>query len=442
MTANDFDMIIGLGLSGSSALRYLHGQQQALRVADSRQSPPGIDALKQEFADVPMHLGSLRQDWIDQAARLVVSPGVSLQTPEIAAAISAGKEVVGDVELFARVADKPVAAITGSNAKSSVTTLLAQAANACGRKALAGGNLAPAALDLLGQGADLYVLELSSFQLETTVSLEPRVACVLNLSPDHLDRHLQMSAYIAAKQRIYHNCELAVWNRDDEATRPPASIGQQLSFGEHPEADYRFDSATGELLAHGEVLLTLNELQQPGQHQALNALAVLAMAEALELPRAPVLEAIRRFNGLPHRCQQVVEAAGVRWFNDSKGTNVGATEAALKSVGASIDGRVLLLAGGQGKGQDFSPLAPLAEQYLGTAILFGEDADALAAAFGKVEHIKVNSLADAVTLAAKLAQAGDAVLLSPACASFDMFASYVERGEAFERLVEEVTHDS
>jgi UDP-N-acetylmuramoylalanine--D-glutamate ligase len=440
MADDMFDLIIGLGISGLSAVRYLHGQKVPLRVMDSRAQAPGQDELGRAFPDVKLHLGSFRADWAEQARRLIVSPGVSLDEAVIAAAIASGKEVIGDIELFARVADKPIAAVTGSNAKSTVTTLLAEAINACGVAAQAGGNLSPPALDLLGSEADVYVLELSSFQLETTESLRARVAAILNVSADHLDRHHSMTAYVAAKQRIYDGCEVAVWNRDDEVTRPPAGVARQLSFGVHPEADFCLDVETGMLRVHGEAVLPMAELIMPGHHNALNVLAVLAMGEALELPLAPMLATAKGFAGLPHRCQRVAEHEGVVWIDDSKGTNVGATLAAIKGVGSTIKGRILLLAGGQGKGQDFSPLATT-RAYIRCAVLFGEDADQLARGLGEdIEKLHVTSLTEAVVLASRRAQVGDAVLLSPACASFDMFANYVDRGEQFVRQVQEVTH--
>lgn len=442
MTETGFDLIVGLGMSGVSAAAYLHAQATPLRVMDSRAHPAGVEAFRQRFTDIPVHLGSFRRDWLLQCRRIILSPGIAPDTPDIAEAAANGKEVISDIELFARVADAPIAAITGSNAKSSVTTLLAQAATACHQKALAGGNLAPAALDMLNQDADLYALELSSFQLETTYSLKAQVATILNISADHLDRHHNMAAYIAAKQRIYEGCHVAVWNRDDEATRPPAWVVNSLSFGIHDAADFRLDITTGELLAHGSPMLNSAELTLSGSHNALNALAVLAMAEALDLPREPVLQAVRHFTGLPYRCQRIAVHNGVSWYNDSKGTNVGASQAAIQGVGGSIQGKVILLAGGQGKGQDFSPLAGVAQDMVRQALVFGEDADALARAL--TPHTRVQSLdglQTAVQKAAELAQPGDAVLLSPACASFDQFKNYIARGDAFTAMVKEVTHD-
>lgn len=435
-----FDLVIGLGISGQSCLRYLLAQQEPVRALDTRAQPPGIVEVKQAFVDVPMHLGSWNENWLAEARRLIVSPGIAVSTSEIARQSAAGKEVIGDIELFARAASVPVAAITGSNAKSTVTTLLGEVAVACGKRALAGGNLGTPALDLLGQNAELYVLELSSFQLETTWSLGAQVAAILNISEDHLDRYPSLVEYIAAKQRIYDGCDVAVWNHDDENTRPQRPVARAISFGMHPQADYRLDAVRGMLMAHGVDLCPASALSMRGNHNALNVLAVLAMAEALELDQQVALEAVQRFSGLPHRCNLVAEHRGVQWFNDSKGTNVGATLAALAGIGPAIDGRVILIAGGQGKGQDFSPLAAPAAQYLRAAILIGEDADKVAQGLGDVSCHFAADMNDAVRRASLLAESGDAVLLSPACASFDMFKGYADRGDAFVRAVREVSH--
>lgn len=435
-----FDLVIGLGISGQSCLRYLLAQQEPVRALDTRAQPPGIVEVKQAFADVPMHLGSWNEGWLNEARRLVVSPGIAISTSEIARQSAAGKEVIGDIELFARAASVPVAAITGSNAKSTVTTLLGEVAVACGKHALAGGNLGTPALDLLGQNAELYVLELSSFQLETTWSLGAQVAAVLNISEDHLDRYPSLVEYIAAKQRIYDGCEVAVWNHDDDNTRPQRPVARAISFGTHAQADYRLDTVRGMLMAHGVDLCPASALRMRGNHNALNVLAVLAMAEALELDQQIALETVKQFAGLPHRCNLVAEYRGVQWFNDSKGTNVGATLAALAGIGPAIDGKVILIAGGQGKGQDFSPLAAPAAQYLRAAILIGEDADKVAQGLGEVSCHFAADMNDAVRRASLLAESGDAVLLSPACASFDMFKGYADRGDAFVRAVREVSH--
>lgn len=435
-----FDLVIGLGVTGQSCLRYLQAQQEPVWVMDTRAELPGLDAIRARFPNVPVHTGSLREDWLNEARRLIVSPGVAVSTPAIARQAAAGKEVIGDIELFARAASEPVVAITGSNAKSTVTSLLGEVARHAGRHALAGGNLGTPALDLLGQGAELYVLELSSFQLETTFSLGAQVACILNVSADHLDRYAGLGDYIAAKQRIYDGCEVAVWNRDDDATRPQGTVPAQITFGLHMDADYRLDAQRGVLMRRGEDLLAAASLQLRGNHNALNVLAVLAMAEALGLPLQPCLEAVTRFAGLPHRCVLVAEQRGVQWFNDSKGTNVGATLAALAGIGPAIPGKVILIAGGQGKGQDFAALAPAAEAHVRAAVLIGDDARAVARGLGDVPCHFAADMADAVRRASLLAEPGDAVLLSPACASFDMFRGYADRGDTFVRCVMEVLH--
>lgn len=435
-----FDLIIGLGVTGQSCLRYLHGQGEPVRALDTRSAPPGLTALREQIDDVPLHLGSMRDDWLAEARRIIVSPGMSVSTPEIARAAAAGKEVIGDIELFARAASDPVVAITGSNAKSTVTALLGDVAQAAGRQALAGGNLGTPALDLLDRGADLYVLELSSFQLETTFSLSAQVACVLNISEDHLDRYKGMADYIAAKQRIYDGCEVAVWNRDDLTTRPQGPVPAQITFGQHAEADFRLDPQRGVLMRRNEDLLPATALQMRGNHNALNVLAVLAMAEALRLDLSACIEAVQAFPGLPHRCALVAERQGIQWIDDSKGTNVGATLAALAGIGPAIPGKVILIAGGQGKGQQFSALSAVSADYLRAAILIGQDARLLAASLVGVDCHFAADMGDAVRRASLLAEPGDAVLLSPACASLDMFSSYVERGERFAQHVREVLH--
>lgn len=440
MTKDAFDLVIGLGVSGRSVLRYLQGQGMAVRALDTRQAPEGLDDLHAEFPKLKVHTGGFKKGWMERARRLIVSPGVAISTPAIAAQIAEGKEVIGDIELFARAASRPLVAITGSNAKSTVTTLLGEVAEACGRQPGVGGNLGIPALDLLASDAGLYVLELSSFQLETTYSLNAQVATILNVSQDHLDRYNRFSDYLAAKQRIYDGCQVAVWNRDDVATRPQVPVPREVTFGSHPQADYRLDSDRNALLYKGETLLTLDQLTLTGHHNAMNVLAVLAMADALGLERETALATVCAFQGLPHRCQMVAEAGDVRWFNDSKATNVGATLAALTGIGEAINGKVILIAGGQGKGQDFSPLAEPARQYLRAALLLGEDADKVADGLIGVPRERIETMAEAVTRARQLAQPGDAVLLSPACASFDMYSGYTERGDDFARHAREVSH--
>jgi UDP-N-acetylmuramoylalanine--D-glutamate ligase len=439
--ANDaFDLVIGLGLSGRSVIRYLAEQGMAVRALDTRDEPAGIDHLRAQYPKLKLHTGGFKKSWLARSRRLIVSPGVAVSTPQIAEQIAAGKEVIGDIELFARAASRPLVAISGSNAKSTVTTLLGEVARACGKNPGVGGNLGTPALDLLGLDAELYVLELSSFQLETTYSLNAQVASVLNVSQDHLDRYAKFSDYLAAKQRIYDGCQVAVWNRDDLATRPQSQVPREITFGTHPQADYRLDPKQHILLHQGERLLGLNELALTGHHNAMNILAVLAMSDALGFDRAITLATVKGFKGLPYRCQQVAQAGEVRWFNDSKATNVGATLAALTGIGEAITGKVILIAGGQSKGQDFSPLGEPARQYLRVALLLGQDADKVASGLAGVPCERVADMAAAVRRAQQLAQAGDAVLLSPACASYDMYTGYAQRGDDFTARAQEVTH--
>ncbi|WP_101674532.1 UDP-N-acetylmuramoyl-L-alanine--D-glutamate ligase [Alloalcanivorax mobilis] len=440
MPKDAFDLVIGLGLSGRSVIRYLAEQGMAVRALDTRAEPAGIDHLRLQYPKLKLHTGGFKKSWMQRSQRLIVSPGVAVSTPAIAEQIAAGKEVIGDIELFARAASRPLVGITGSNAKSTVVTLLGEVAQACGKQPGVGGNLGTPALDLLGLDAGLYILELSSFQLETTYSLNAQVASILNVSQDHLDRYSKFSDYLAAKQRIYDGCQVAVWNRDDLATRPQAPAPREITFGTHPQADYRLDPQRHELLHNGERLLHLDELTLTGHHNAMNVLAVLAMSHALGFDRDTALATVKGFAGLPHRCQKIAEAGDVRWFNDSKATNVGATLAALTGIGEAVHGKVILIAGGQGKGQDFSPLAEPARQYLRAALLLGEDADKVADGLNGVPCERVADMATAVKRAAQLARPGDAVLLSPACASFDMYSGYAERGDDFTARAREVSH--
>ena len=441
MAKDAFDLVIGLGVSGRSVIRYLADQGMPVRALDTRDAPAGLDELREQHPKLKVHTGGFKASWMKRAQRLIVSPGVAVSTPAIAEQIAEGKEVIGDIELFARAASRPLVGITGSNAKSTVVTLLGEVARACDAKPGVGGNLGVPALELLDDKARLYVLELSSFQLETTYSLSAEVATVLNVSQDHLDRYASFADYLAAKQRVYDGCQVAVWNRDDLATRPPATVARQISFGAHPEADYRLDSENGQLLCRGEPLLSLSELALTGHHNAMNILSVLAISDALSLNRDKAQATVKAFTGLPHRCQLVAEAGGVRWFNDSKATNVGATLAALTGIGESIEGKVILVAGGQGKGQDFSPLAEPARQYLRAALLMGEDRNTVAQGMSAAPCELVADMAAAVARAHALAQPGDAVLLSPACASFDMFSGFAARGDDFTARAREVCHD-
>ncbi len=426
--------MVGLGVTGLSVLRFLHARGVAVAVTDSRVDPPGRDELVRNFADVPAALGGFDTAWFAHARQLIVSPGVAVSEPLIEAARARGAEIIGDIELFARHARAPVLAITGSNGKSTVTTLLGEMAADAGRTVRVGGNIGRPVLHLLSDSEpDFYILELSSFQLETTRSLDAAVAVVLNISPDHMDRYPSMSAYAASKQRIYRGQGTMVVNCDDPtvvAMQVPGRKTVGFTLGPPLASDFGILEHNAEdWLAKGETpLMPVRELRMAGRHNQANALAALAVGEAMGLPITAMLATLQRFAGLWHRTQWVAEIDGVRWYNDSKGTNVGATLAAIEG----LDGPLVLIAGGQGKGADFAPLRAVLASKGRAAVLMGEAADIIELSLdGVVPVQRVNSMADAVARARVLAQPGDAVLLSPACASFDMFDGFAARGDAF-----------
>ena len=436
-------LVVGLGKTGLSCARHLAAQGWQVAVTDSREQPPALEALRGSLPDVGLFLGGFARQAFEHAELLVVSPGVSPDLPELARARERGVPVVGDVELFARAVDKPVAAITGSNGKSTVTTLVGLMARAAGLRASMGGNLGEPVLDLLEQPVDLHVVELSSFQLETTHSLAPAVATVLNLSPDHLDRHAHFDAYAAAKGRIFEHAEVGVCNLDDPKvmalTRPAESLF--FTLGE-PQGEGQFgrrEVAGRTWLCRGrEPLLAADELLMPGRHNQANALAALAMGHALELPLEAMQQVLRTFPGLPHRTQFVAEGRGLRWYDDSKGTNPGATQAALEGLEEG-EGRTVLIAGGQAKGADFGELAQAIVRHCRALVLLGEDRRLIAAAVGdRLPVVEVETMEEAVARAAELGRPGDRVLLSPACASFDLFDGYEHRGRVFQACVREV----
>jgi UDP-N-acetylmuramoylalanine--D-glutamate ligase len=431
-------VIVGLGGTGLSVARHLLALGRRIAVTDTRDAPPGLAELTRLAPDAPVHSGGLDAALLDGADEVVVSPGLAVAGAFFDAARARGLPIVGDIELFARARPGRVVGITGTNGKSTVTTLVAAMANAAGVAARAGGNLGPPALDLLdGMPAALYVLELSSYQLETTDSLELEAATVLNLSPDHLDRYGTMRAYAAAKARIFRRCRVAVVNADDAVVDGMDSgDARRLSFSLRAEsgADYRvLRHADRWWLAQGaERLVAVDELKVTGLHNAANALAALALGAALGLERDAMLACLRGFTGLPHRAQWVGEVGGVRYVNDSKGTNVGATLAAV----AGFDGPLLVIAGGDGKGQDFTPLRAAFAGKVRHVLLIGRDAGAIAAALGEAVNLQYcDSLEAAVFAAAGHALPGDTVLLSPACASLDMFRDYAHRGAVFAAAV-------
>jgi len=497
-------VVVGLGKTGASCIRHLTKRGVAVSATDTRRTPPGLAELGDLANFIDLRLGGFDLSLLDGASQLLMSPGVSLEEPIAQAARQRGIEVLGDVELFARAARAPVIGITGTNGKSTVTTLVARMAQAAGRRVLAGGNLGVPALDLLELPTpDLYVLELSSFQLDTTWSLKLKAAVVLNVSADHLDRYASVAAYARAKARIFAKAATIVLNADDPlvAAMGPAPLlatagvempgggevpGRDDAYGsgdangshaagsdnaarrtvtfsiERPDADYSLLRAGSQTLLarRGVALLDTARMKIPGLHNAANALAALALGEAVGLPMAAMLEALEAFPGLPHRCEWIADIDGVRFVDDSKGTNVGATIAAV----AGMPGPLVIIAGGQGKGQDFSPLAQAFRGKVRRVILIGRDAPAIAGALdgvcatetvaavggeavvsggteagaGAIGGGAAAVMQAAVAAAARAAASRDTVLLSPACASLDMFQNYGHRGEVFAGAVRQL----
>lgn len=438
-------VVAGLGISGVSAVNFLHEKGYRVAVTDSRAVPPGHD---QTPADVQTSFGQFDQDLLLSAEEIIISPGLDPKLPEIQAAIAKGIPVISEIQVLRRATDKPIVAITGSNAKSTVTTLIGLMAENAGKKVAVGGNLGRPALDLTKDDPELYILELSSFQLETTSNLNAEVAVVLNLSEDHLDRHGDMMGYHTAKHRIFQGVKKVVHNRDDSLTRPlvPDATPMQ-SFGLNaPDMNQygvlRETDGTMWLARGRERLLKSSDMYMQGTHNVANALACLALGEAIDLPLDSMLETLKTFKGLEHRCEFVKDVNGVRYYNDSKGTNIGATLAALDGLGAAIEvqqGQVAIILGGQGKGQDFTALRESLSKFAKVAVLIGEDCPVIEKAIeGTTTLLHAESLAEAVALCQQNTQPNDVVLLSPACASFDMFSGYPQRGHQFVALVNEL----
>jgi UDP-N-acetylmuramoylalanine--D-glutamate ligase len=448
-------LILGLGQTGLSCARYFKRHNAPFIVFDTRQNPPQRETFLQEFPDVPLYLGHLPDSILPTLKSLVVSPGVDRTAPWFTKIISATQLTpYGDIELFAQQAKAPIIAITGTNAKGTVTTLVGHFLTAAGYNVIVGGNIGQPVLDqLIHPCPDFYVLEISSFQLETTVSLRAHVATILNISPDHLDRHPSLQAYQQAKQRIYQNCQIAVWNQTDSATYPQAANVEKSAairsfgfaadeqdiqaFGLHTFENQRY-------LTHGKKpLLAVDTLYIKGQHNWLNALAALTIGTAVGISVTTMCDALRTFKGLTHRCQWIREIKGVAWYNDSKATNVGATFAALQGLGSSITGKIVLIAGGLGKNADFSLLRDSVSRYVKTAILIGQDGPQLKKALETCTVLQsAADLRTAMSLAKQNAKPGDIVLLSPACASWDMFKNYEERGDQFTQIVEEFSNNA
>lgn len=435
-----YAVIAGLGTTGLSCARYLHARGWRLAVTDTRATPPKLAELTALDARIPVRLGALDPSLLKDALCVVASPGIALSEDFFVQARRLGLEIVGDIELFARAVAAPVVGITGTNGKSTVTTLVARMAQRAGLTVRVGGNLGEPALDLLHAGTQLYVLELSSYQLETTSTLQCKAATVLNVTPDHLDRYASLASYAAAKARIFARCDTAVINLDDplivampKAARRTLSFSLRAAIG----ADYAVATRGGQwwLTRAHTPLLPLASLKIQGLHNAANALAALALGEALELPLPGMLEELQTFPGLAHRSQWVAEVRAVTYIDDSKGTNVGATLAAV----AGLPGPLVMILGGEGKNQDFSPLAAAFRGKVRHTVLIGRDAPLIERALAGVGTLETcATLPAAVQAAARAAQPGDTVLLSPACASLDMFRDYAHRGAVFAQAVQEL----
>ena len=438
-------LVVGLGATGLSCVRHLAGPDRPdgptrrIVAVDSREHPPCRDAVESEFPEVEIRCGGFEAPVFDTAAEIVVSPGVSVREPALQAAAARGVPIVGDIELFARAVDAPVVAITGSNGKSTVTSLVTAMARSDGVRAGSGGNLGPPALSLLRSGHELYVLELSSFQLETTSALRPAAGAVLNISADHMDRYESFDAYVAAKSRALGDDTVVVTNLDDPlAARLGGDRCRRIGFSTSPRPGARWyvegHGDAARIMRRGEAVMPVGAVPLAGMHNVANVLAAFALGDAIGLRVGAMASAVEAYVGLPHRCETVAVRGGVRWINDSKGTNVGAAVAAIEGIGAQ--GPVVLIAGGLAKGADFSPLRRPAGRHVRCAVLIGRDAARLEAALGGCTEVThVPDLAAAVDIAAAAARDGDSVLFSPACASFDMFADFEARGEAFRRLV-------
>ena len=440
-TVKQTTVIVGMGMTGLSCARFLAARGESLVIMDNRTAPPMETEVRRLLPPAAVLTGAYDEDLLCHCRQIIISPGVSQHTAQIAAARKAGVPVFGDIELFARHARAPVIAITGSNGKSTVTALVTAMAQAAGRDVRTGANIGTPALDLLGgPEPDFYILELSSFQLETTTSLDAAAATLLNVSPDHMDRYTSEADYLAAKLRVYQGSGVIVVNRDAQMPGRHVTRGRRVTgftLARPADGDFGLLEHDGrDWLAHGEhVLMPVADIALTGRHNIANALAALALGDAVGLPEQAMCRALRDFKGLPHRMQRVAEHHGVRYYNDSKGTNVGATLAALQG----LDGKVVLIAGGLSKDGDFTPWrGPLADR--GRAVvLIGRDAALIAAQLrGAVPVEYANDMAAAVQTASRLAQPGETVLLSPGCASFDMFSGYEQRGEAFIRAVTEL----
>lgn len=431
--------IIGLGATGLSCVNFFRKKDIVVTVFDTRAVPPGKEQLD---ATTKLISGPLSTQLLCQFDCLVVSPGIAIATPAIDAAIKSGVEVIGDIELFARelktapYQHAKLVTITGSNGKSTVTSLLGEMAVDANVNVGVGGNIGVPALDLLSADVALYILELSSFQLETTESLNADISTILNVSEDHLDRYPSYQAYIDAKHKIYQQSQSVLINRDDPLTFTEKQ--PQLSFG-FDQQHYGLMVQKNEhyLSLEQQPLLACSALKLSGKHNWMNALAALALGQQVDLPMTSMLATLQTYTGLKHRCEFVKEVQGVRWINDSKATNIGATQAALLGLSDTIQGKVHVILGGDGKGADFSELKSVLQEIKGQIVCFGRDAALIAEQDART--IIVENLDQAISHINQQAETGDLAILTPACASLDMYKNFMARGDHFIDLVNALT---
>lgn len=449
--STSFYLVAGLGKTGFSMASYLKRHDIDFALYDTREEPANLEQFKTHFPAAKIFLKEVPSELFQHLTAILISPGISWDSDLFNKAFYHMIPVYGDIEFFAQRVKTPVIAVTGTNGKTTVVSLLGEMAMVQGLKVAVGGNIGTAVLDLLddGQDYDLYVLELSSFQLEFTHSLRMVAACILNLSADHIDRHQNFDAYKAAKQRIYFGAHHHIYNREDANTKPLLDTksvimkSKAISFGfDAPEYNYEWgliEKGGKTVLVHGQrVLMPVDDLNLVGKHNWLNALAACAMAKTVNIDYKAMIDALKHFQGLRHRCQKVLSRKGITWINDSKGTNVGATISAIESIGSLIEGKIILIAGGMGKGADFTELRPVVGRYVKALLLIGQDAGKIEEALGDLLPVsRCKDLKAVIAKASSLAKSGDSVLFSPACASQDMFKDFNERGDIFMQLVNE-----
>lgn len=431
--------IIGVGATGLSCARYLRSRGESFSLCDTRSSPPGAADVLREFSGVDIYFGELPFQVLRNSKHLLVSPGVSLETHAIKQVLDQGVALRSDLDLFRAEVSCPIACVTGSNGKSTVATLLAEMAQAADIKVCLCGNIGLPVLDAIDESVELYVLEVSSFQLERSAALNANVATILNISADHMDRYSDLQSYTASKQRVFLNADKCIVNRDDAASNTNSgeayssfglSVPDTGLFGVAQIADEAY------LMYGDSPLLAISDMRLQGTHNVSNGLAALALAQAVDIPLSVACDTLRTFAGLPHRCEHIANIEGRSFINDSKGTNIGATVAALEGLGVAGDRSMVLIAGGVGKGANFSELAEAVSAHAHSVLVYGEDAENIAAALQAHSAIyRCTDLADAVSQAYQLADAGDTVLFSPACASFDMFENFEQRGNRFREAV-------